>query len=298
MSLPTDEELRRLRAWRERRERAPREPGEPGAAELAEILSHAYETWLCQRDKVRIQPPSGDDLTPEATHRQGVPLLDKRRFPIDLAVAREIFTGLTEVLAARNGALGAAARRVREDDLASRLDHLARAFLGDDPVPFEAFAEAFPETPGLLRFLVHASLSPSLEAVSLKLTPPFAPDANWPHGHCPTCGGAPFMSSLRDKEGHRLLHCSTCRAEWRAPRVACPFCGETDNARLPLFQADEAPGFRIDACESCRRYVKTADFRALDRDNLPLMDDLESAALDAWASGNGWVRPTLSGFGI
>jgi FdhE protein len=46
---------------------------------------------------------------------------------------------------------------------------------------------------------------------------------------------------------------------------------------------------RIEACETCRRYVKSLDL-TLDARPLPEVDDLVSLAMDLWASEEGWTR--------
>jgi FdhE protein len=54
----------------------------------------------------------------------------------------------------------------------------------------------------------------------------------------------------------------------------------------------------VDVCAACRRYVKAADFRALDKVSVPVLDDLESLALDILAREAGFERPVLSAWGF
>jgi FdhE protein len=46
---------------------------------------------------------------------------------------------------------------------------------------------------------------------------------------------------------------------------------------------------RIEACESCRRYLKSIDL-TLDARPLPEVDDLLSIVLDLWAEEQGYSR--------
>jgi len=113
---------------------------------------------------------------------------------------------------------------------------------------------------------------------------------------CPSCGGLPVVGLLRE-EGHgarRSLVCGTCLAEWDFRRVRCPACGEASFETLPVYTAEPFPHVRIEACDGCRRYLKTID---LTRDGLAdaVADDLASVALDLWAAEQGYqrLRPSL-----
>ena len=58
---------------------------------------------------------------------------------------------------------------------------------------------------------------------------------------------------------------------------------------LPVYTPDAPANARIDACDSCRTYIKTID---LSRDGLavPTVDDLASLPLDLWARERGYHR--------
>lgn len=119
-------------------------------------------------------------------------------------------------------------------------------------------------------------------------------------GPCPFCGGLPWMSSLRggaEMQGAaRMLHCASCWMEWQVSRIRCPACGEENPDKLPGFSDDKHPGARIDACETCKGYVKSID-TSLDARRIPEVDDLASIALDLWAVDEGFERlePGLAG---
>jgi FdhE protein len=137
-------------------------------------------------------------------------------------------------------------------------------------------------------FLAEALLQPFAEAVAAASLPAPPPGAAT---RCPACAGLPVVGALREK-GHgaeRSLVCGLCFTEWPALRLVCLSCGEERFDRLPVFR-DEAGGVeRVDACESCRVYVKTID---LTRDGgaVAVVDDLASLALDLWARGEGYAR--------
>ncbi|MGZ3446224.1 MAG: hypothetical protein ACXWLG_12525, partial [Myxococcaceae bacterium] len=84
--------------------------------------------------------------------------------------------------------------------------------------------------------------------------------------------------------------------EWPTNRIRGPSCGETDPTRLPDWQSETHPAARVEACETCHRYVKSVDL-SLDARAVPEVDELRSLALDLWAIERGYVRlePGLAG---
>jgi len=146
-------------------------------------------------------------------------------------------------------------------------------------------------------YLSRALLRPYVEVLARR---GIAPDRVHRPGHCPACGGAPWIAARRaesDGDGaRRSLGCALCGGEWSINRIRCPCCAEEDPARLPSFQSDAHPTARIEACETCRRYVKSIDL-TLDARALPEVDDLVSISLDLWAAREGFTRiePGLAG---
>lgn len=127
-----------------------------------------------------------------------------------------------------------------------------------------------------------------------------APDRVHRRGQCPFCGGGPWVSARRDgsvMEGaRRMLVCALCGGEWLFGRILCPSCFEQDPHKLPSFQTEAHPAVRIEACETCHRYVKSIDLSE-DARPIPEVDDLVSLSLDLWAVDQGLTRiePGLAG---
>ena len=65
---------------------------------------------------------------------------------------------------------------------------------------------------------------------------------------------------------------------------------------LPSFTSDTHPFVRVEACETCSRYVKSIDLSE-DARPLPEIDDLASLSMDLWAAEQGYSRiePGLAG---
>lgn len=127
-----------------------------------------------------------------------------------------------------------------------------------------------------------------------------APDRVHTRGQCPFCGGLPWIAARRDAsamEGaRRMLGCALCGGDWLFGRILCPSCFEGDPVKLPSFQSDTHPNVRIEACETCHRYVKSLDLSE-DARPIPEVDDLVSLSMDLWAAEQGFERiePGLAG---
>ena len=110
-------------------------------------------------------------------------------------------------------------------------------------------------------YLSRALLRPYVEFLASRR---IAPDRAHRPGHCPVCGGALWIAARRAeadgrRRARRSLGCALCGGDWSINRIRCPCCAEEDPARLPSFQSDAHPTARIEACETCRRYVKSID---------------------------------------
>jgi FdhE protein len=143
---------------------------------------------------------------------------------------------------------------------------------------------------GATAFVVEAILQPFIEQRRVWLKPdPMYVGAN--DARCPACGSLPVAAALRE-EGHggrRSLVCSLCFAEWDYVRIQCPACKENRFDALPVYSSNVPENARIDACDTCRTYIKTID---LTRDGLavPVVDDLATLPLDLWARERGYRR--------
>ena len=119
---------------------------------------------------------------------------------------------------------------------------------------------------------------------------------SWEGGKCPTCHGKPSLASL-EEDGKRRLHCSYCGGSGHFRRLGCPLCLSGSTSTLTLF-AEGEPGYRIDVCDACGSYVKTAT-RALSDDPADAdLADLISLPLDLIAQGRGYRRHSPNPLGM
>jgi len=185
------------------------------------------------------------------------------------------------------------------------------------------------------RYIARASLGPVLEALGPEAGAACAGPRDG--RHCPHCGGPPQLSYFAPATedlatGPRYLLCARCHASWGHARMTCAGCGESSSSRLAIFsekgttsgergsvvrglpggngevdgkhdgehaRPSEAvfPHVRIEACETCRRYLLSIDLATNTR-AVPLVDEMAALPLDLYASEQGLVKitPNLMGF--
>jgi len=119
---------------------------------------------------------------------------------------------------------------------------------------------------------------------------------------CPFCGGMPQVSFLQIREatsesGNRDLVCATCTINWSFRRVACAHCGEERPTKLGYFHTPEYDHIRIEACDTCKHYIKGVDLTRLGF-AVPLVDEVAAAALDVWAHEHDYTKIELNLVGL
>ena len=116
---------------------------------------------------------------------------------------------------------------------------------------------------------------------------------------CPVCGDLPQLSVLRPEGdgGKRSLVCADCATEWEFRRVLCPNCAEQNHEKLPRYSAEDFPHVRVEACDTCKRYLKSVDL-TINGLAVPLVDEIAAAPLDLWAAEHGYEKIELNLMGL
>ncbi len=145
------------------------------------------------------------------------------------------------------------------------------------------------------QFLPRAFLQPYAEfRAALTPRPPLVATTRL----CPLCGSRPLLGVLRPEgdSGKRFLLCSFCSQEWEFRRILCPTCGEAAEDKLPVYVAEDTPHVRVEACDTCKFYLRTIDLTK-DGHAVPLVDDLAAIPHTLWALEQGYSRlqPNLLG---
>jgi FdhE protein len=144
------------------------------------------------------------------------------------------------------------------------------------------------DAPATHWFFAHAVVQPFAAGLAAARRAA-APDDATPH--CPQCGADPMVSVLRDagQGARRSLVCAVCLSEWPFRRIQCPSCGEARFDALPVYTADRYAHVRVDACDTCRAYLKTVDVTK-EGAAVPEVDELAAASLDLWAEERGYRK--------
>ena len=147
-----------------------------------------------------------------------------------------------------------------------------------------------------LEFFCRAFLQPIVEALAHRQDRPLNQAGATV---CPLCNWPPQFATLQDEtatQGRRSLICALCSVEWPFPRTVCIKCGETNAESLNYHSADNLPYMRVEACDSCRTYIKVADLRTKGL-LAPVVDELASVELDLWCKEQGLTKhqPNLLG---
>jgi formate dehydrogenase accessory protein FdhE len=167
------------------------------------------------------------------------------------------------------------------------------AFLAKNMEPLSKVASDFKVGFDELVFIAMNWLKPFLAAIAESVRERVKYD-DWLKPECPVCGYFPDMARITGaSEGRRYLHCALCETEWAYPRLQCAICENTDTGTLGFLVEEGKTGHRVDYCNACRGYIKTAvlsKFQEPDAVDLTV-ENVLTAGLDAAAMEQGYSRP-------
>jgi FdhE protein len=242
------------------------------AGELSEKHATVSELLKFYQQLVRFQKSVYEQLPSAQEH--------------ELAVLLPYFPGLISLVkAAGSPALAQAAAELEQDSTQDRLELLSSIW--QHQVDSSQLASEY-------AFFAQALLQPYAEFLAARAgqvaegSPPV----------CPFCGSKPQVAVLRPEGdgGKRSLLCSLCATEWNFRRLVCPNCGEENKDHLPVFAAGEFDYVRVEACDTCRTYIKSIDLTK-NGNAVPMVDELATLSLNLWAQENNYrkLRPNLFG---
>jgi FdhE protein len=211
----------------------------------------------------------------------------------DLPVVCEQLPPLLHAIAAKGPERLAKEAADLLDDLAGRAAGLGGAI--------ERLLLAYWHTPSDQNFFGKAALQPYASWLAESKIDPIDRAMSRADNRCPFCSGRPQLSILaaagESDGGGRQLLCATCLTVWPFRRVVCVYCGEEDERKTGYFHTPAFDHLRLDACESCRHYLKTVDLTKLGL-AVPLVDEVAGAPLDLWARERGYEKIELNLLGL
>jgi Protein involved in formate dehydrogenase formation len=108
----------------------------------------------------------------------------------------------------------------------------------------------------------------------------------WTHPHCALCSGQPDLSVITPSAERHLI-CGRCELRWKWESLACPYCRNSERAKITSFATPDGQ-YRVYACDVCRRYLKAYDGRRASRPVMPMVDAVATLPLDAAAIQRGY----------
>jgi formate dehydrogenase accessory protein FdhE len=178
----------------------------------------------------------------------------------------------------------------------------ARHLMQTSEVNIDEMLLEYWRAPSDVQFFAKAFLQPYAGWLAASGAKPRGRDLVGRENCCPFCENKPQVSFLQTQEastdgGGRGLVCSLCLTAWPFRRVICANCCEEDPAKLSYFHSPEYDHVRIEACETCKHYIKGIDLTRLGL-AVPLVDEVAAAPLDLWAREHGFTKIELNMVGL
>jgi len=260
----------------------------PGYGALLDFYSKVKELQGQSKSSLKMDPIKIEKERKDLLAKEDFPLIEKESFPLDIEASIQLFWSLCQIGKAANPHMALQAEKIGEAITNTKID-LKKLFKGgvkEQKIEQVAAESGFDKN--IFSFFIHSSIRPSIEAGMEQLRGELDPETRR-KSHCPVCGSLPSLSLLKGEEGKRYLLCSCCGYQWRADRLSCPVCNNTDQGSLQYFCGEGEDACRIDLCDTCHHYIKTIDYRSLEESD-PSLEDLATLHLDVLAAQKGYRR--------
>lgn len=257
----------------------------PAYRELITFYGRIFAAQEEMRPQLRLDPIHLPEDLIRIKRREQMPLVMASEMAFDPQGSKDLLETLCRIAIDCGSELAGAARTLSGQ--AGKATALFDPFIKAQESAVVAGADDLGVEPQTLAFFLYHSLRPSLCSCAAQLAGYLDPPPSGEQGYCPVCGSLPGIAWL-EGEGQRFLFCSFCWQKWPLNRALCPFCGSRDQQGLVYLYSEEEKEYRVDACESCRRYVKTVDTRVLNRRAYPALEQIASLHLDLKAAEAGY----------
>jgi FdhE protein len=257
----------------------------PSYVELITFYAHIFAAQEDARLRVLLPPVQLSDELLHIKRREQLPLVMTSEMVFDPLVSGNLLKEICRLTIDRGSQLTGAAQALYGQLAKAR--SLFEPFLKAQESDILAAAEDMGVAPNALAFFLYHSLRPSLCNGATQLAAYLDSSPSGEQGYCPVCGSPPAIAWL-EGEGQRYLFCRFCWHKWPLNRARCPFCGNREQQGLLYLYSEEEKEYRVDACQSCRKYIKTVDTRVLGRPAYPPLEQVASLHLDLKAAEAGY----------
>jgi FdhE protein len=239
-------------------------------------------------------------------HQEATPLLAGVELTID---AHLVASWVTRLLAVATSGRASASTNARDGDSEGDTrsprapaprpprpaDAIAmmQASIADDLEVVDAIASRDGLDRGAARAVLPLVAMPLLHACRRAWRDRVSP--RWNRGDCPVCGAWPTLAEARGLERARRLRCGRCGSDWSFDWLRCPYCDTQEHESLDSLVPESSLDTRkVEACRTCRGYLKSmATLAPLGPEDV-LVEDLATVPLDVAALKRGYHRPAGS----
>ncbi|MFZ7124965.1 MAG: formate dehydrogenase accessory protein FdhE [Desulfobacterales bacterium] len=262
---------------------------QPAYAPLLDFYGEVFVAQEQSREHLEIPSVEIPDELLRIKAGEHMPLLAVSDFQIDRARSEHLLMEICGLAKSLGSTLAPAARKIEAALKEGRIDAgtLFSALIERDGLDMEPLAHASGVEGEPLAFFTYHSIRPSLCHCAERLEP-FLDTGTPGRGICPVCGSPPVLSVLKEA-GARFLICGFCWQEWSVQRLFCPSCETTEGSLLHHFFDESDPLCRVDLCDKCRKFIKTADARNRSRLFYPPLEQVSTLHLDIRAREMGYV---------
>lgn len=257
----------------------------------ADLLNFYEKIFVAQEDSkntIKIEPIKISEEILALKKKEKFSLIDMSEFELEPHAAITLLEHVCQIIEAANPEMADSARAIQKAVASATLDPqpLFKALLKAEDAYFKKVEKNLGIEKNALAFVAYSSIKPSVVHCAEQLASYLDPDRPWDKGFCPICGSAPGFSLFED-EGQRVLFCGFCWHQWAAQRIYCPFCENKDSSTLHYYFSETEKEYRIDACDSCKTYLKAIDTRKADRIIYPPLEFVATLHLDIKAQEMG-----------
>jgi FdhE protein len=260
----------------------------PGYAEMLDFYVEVREAQAKSKTSLKMGVLKPKKEWKDLASEEGVPLVQKEAFPVDLEAAISLFRTLCRVGKTANPHMAGQVEKIAKAFRDNKRDLKELLTGGGKGEAVEQIAADRGLDKQVLSFLVQNSIRPSIEAGREQLRGELDPET-WRKSRCPVCGSLPSLNLLLGEGGKRYSRCSYCGYQWRIDRLFCAVCGNKEQESLNYFYGEGEEACRIDLCDKCHHYIKTIDYRNLEPSDVCL-EDLATLHLDVLAVQKGYQR--------
>jgi len=267
-----------------------------------EILDFYEQIFIAQEESkshIQIEPIKISDDIISVKAKENFPLIAMSDFVIDTKASKDLMIQICNIVIELKRDMTVSAQAVLEAIETGRIDpdSLFYSLFEGGASFFEKTAIRHKIDKNALAFITYSSIKPSLNVCSQQLATYLDKESTLEKGYCPVCGSLPGLSMFIG-EGERYLFCSFCWHKWSSRRLFCPFCNNTDSKTLNYFYSEEEKEYRVDLCDSCKKYIKTIDTREIQRYIYPPLEAVSTLHLDIEAREKGFESAVQLGLQI